>query len=197
MIKYSFLKHYLIAFSLMAFASISVKAQNSLGVTGTYAIATDDLAKGAENGYGATLHWRHHVDEYFSMGINAGYVTFANKNTDSKISPLIDGDKLNIIPVTAAFQVTFNGMKTSASSDSKLNPFIGLDLGWAYGNMKLVTESKSFFVMAPQIGLDYAVNDQLVFLLSAKDNILVYNRYVGGTDILSYVGINLGVYYKF
>jgi hypothetical protein len=197
MIKYSFLKHYLIVFSLIAFASVSVKAQYSLGVTANYAIATDDLAKGANNGYGATIHGRYHFDEYFSMGIDAGYVTFENKKTDSKVSPLIDGDRLNIIPVVADFQITFNGMKVNASSDAKLSPFISLGLGWAYGNMKLVTESKSFFVMAPQFGLDYAVNDQLTFRLSAKDNILVYNRFVGGTDILSYVGINLGGYYKF
>jgi hypothetical protein len=196
--KYSFLKQYLIVFFLTGCTSLSVRAQYSLGLTANYAIATDDLAKGAKNGYGATLQGRYHFDEILSMGIDVGYITFENKKTDSKISPLIDGDRLNIIPVTASFQVNLRSKKKSESDpDAKLSPLIGLDLGWATANMNLESGSKSYFAIAPQVGLDYALNDQMVLRFSAKDNVFIYKRLVGGTDILSYVGINLGGYYKF
>ena len=187
--NFPFFKQILLAVILSSAISFSAKAQYSLGVTANYGIATDDLAKAANNAFGGTLQLRYHYDDYIKMGIDVGYISFGNKNTDSKVSPLIDGNKLNIIPVTAVFEVHFN--------NKKLHPFMALDLGWAHANLNLITNSKNFGIVAPQFGLDYAVSDQFFLRASAKDNILVYNRLNSGSDLMSYVGINIGGYYKF
>ncbi len=187
--KFSYLKQLLIAVVLISTGSFSAKAQYSLGFTANYGLATDDLAKAAKNAFGGTLQLRYHYDDYIKMGIDVGYISFENKNTDSKVSPLIDGNKLNILPITAVFEVHFN--------NNKFHPFMAIDLGWAYANLKLITNSKNFVIVAPQFGLDYAVSDQLFIRASVKDNILIYNRLNSGSDLMSYIGLNVGAYYKF
>ncbi len=182
-------KHIVIAFMLTAIASFSAKAQYSFGVSLNYAIAADELRPAANNGYGITLEGRKIIDEYVKVGVNVGYVTFANKKTDSKVSPLIDGDNLNIIPVTLTSMVYFN--------DTKLNPYISLDLGWATANMKLESGAKNFMMLAPGIGLDYTIAEQLSAQFFVKDNIMIYNRYKEGSDLLNFITINLGGTYKF
>ena len=195
------IKQFVFVLFFITTAAFTAKAQYNYGVTLNYAIAIDDLAKGVQNGYGATFHACYNFDEYVSGGINVGYVTFANKNSDSKVSPLIDGNSLNIIPVTASIKVYIASAddKPGAKqpSDNMCRPYFGLDFGWARGNVKLQTGSKDFVVIAPQFGLDFKISEQFKLRFSALDNVLIYNRLPGGSDILSYVGINVGGMYKF
>lgn len=180
------MKQCLLALFVLSSACLSLKAQNSIGATLNYGIANDDLGKAAKNGYGATLQARHHFDEYISAGIDVGYMTFENKKSDSKVSPMINGERLNVIPVTAVCELHFN--------NEKLKPFFALDLGWAHANLLLPTGAKSFVIVAPQIGVDYTVSESFCLRLSVKDNVMIYNRLEGGSDLMSYVGINLGGY---
>ena len=182
-------------------ASFSAKAHANFGVTFNYAVAIDDLANGAKNGYGATFHACYNFDEYISAGLNVGYETFVNKNSDSKVSPLIDGKSLTLMPVTASIKVYIASSDdkpgAKQAEENKLRPFFGLDFGWATGNIVLQTGSKNFVVVAPQFGVDYKMSESFKLRLSAMDNVLIYNRLAGGSDILSYVGLNIGGMVKF
>lgn len=183
------IKQILAALIITLVAATTTKAQFSIGATATYALATDDLGNAAKNGYGGTLHLRYNIGELIKVGIDAGYVMFSNKNTDSKVSPLIDGNTLSIIPVTAAFQFYF--------TEDKWRPFMALDAGWAYANLNLVTGGKNYVMVAPQFGCDYTMSEQVSLRLSVKDNLMIYDRLAGGSDIISYLGFNLGAMYKF
>jgi hypothetical protein len=86
------IKHFGTLLLLISISSFTAKAQYSFGVSLNYALGTDDLAAGAKNGYGATLHANYDFSEYLMGSLNVGYVSFANQNNDSKISPMIDGN---------------------------------------------------------------------------------------------------------
>ena len=182
-------------------ASYTAKAQYNFGATLTYAIATDDLGGGAKNGFGGTFHASYNFSEYLVGGINAGYLTFANKNNDSKISPLIDGSSLYLIPVTVGVKVYIASFddKPGAKqpSDNKWRPYFGMDFGWATGNLKLTTESKNYAVIAPQFGIDCKLSESVKLRFSAINNLIIYNRLAYGSDVLSFVGINFGGIFKF
>jgi hypothetical protein len=186
---------------LITVGAFQVKAQYNFGATFNYAWATDDLGAGAKNGFGGTFHASYNFSEYLSGGLNAGYVTFANKNTDSKVSPMIDGASLYLIPVTVGVKVyvaSFDDKPGAKQpSDNKVRPYFGFDLGWATGNLKLITSSKNYAVIAPQFGIDFKVSEGMKIRLSAINNLIVYNRLAYGSDVLSYVGFNVGGIFKF
>jgi hypothetical protein len=82
-------------------------------------------------------------------------------------------------------------------SDNKWRPYFGLDLGMATGNLKLVTDSKLYAVIAPQFGVDCKLNESVKLRFSAINNLLIYNRLAYGSDVLDYVGLNIGGIFKF
>jgi hypothetical protein len=186
---------------LFVLTSYSAKAQYSFGVSLNYAIASDDLAKAANNGYGATFHTVYTFDEYLSAGLNVGYVTFTNKNSDSKVSPLINGNNLQIIPVTVNAKVYFGSINekpgAKSAAENTVRPFFGVDLGWATANLQLLTGSKNYVVIAPQLGTDFKVSDNFKVCLNVIDNVMAYNRLNGGSDIISWYAVSLGGMYKF
>ncbi|MEI6507102.1 MAG: OmpW family outer membrane protein [Bacteroidota bacterium] len=184
-----FLKPAVIAFCFFLSLSFTSKAQYSVGVTGNYMIPSSEFGSAAKPGFGATVEIRKIFSDIIKAGINIGYASFENKNSDSKISPLIDGKTLTIIPVTLSAQVYFN--------DNKFRPFIGLDLGWATANLKLTTDAKNYFIMAPQLGVEYKLSEQVFIHLTAKDNLMFYERTAHASDLMSMVGINFGLTYKF
>jgi len=186
---------------LTSLVSFTAKAQYNFGASLNYAFATDDLAAGAKNGYGATFHASYDFSEYLMGGINVGYLTFANKNTDSKVSPMIDGNSLYFIPVTAGVKVyvaSFDDKPGAKQpSDNKWRPYFGFDLGWATGNLKLSTDSKNYAVIAPQFGIDCKLSEGVKLRFSAVNNLIIYNRLAYGSDVLSFVGLNVGGIFKF
>ena len=186
---------------LISLTAFTAKAQYDFGATLNYSFATDDLASGAKNGYGATLHASYNISEYLIAGLNAGFVTFANKNTDSKVSPLIDGNSLYLIPVTAGVKVYVASFDDKPGAkqpyDNKWRPYFGFDLGWATGNLKLETNSKNYAVIAPQFGIDCKLSEGVKLRFSAINNLIIYNRLAYGSDVLSYVSLNVGGIFKF
>jgi hypothetical protein len=195
------IKQFGIVLMLVSMVTFTAKAQYNFGVSLNYAVATDDLAAGAKNGYGATLHANYDFSEYFTGCLNAGYVTFANKNSDSRVSPLIDGNSLYLIPVTVGVKVyvaSFDDKPGAKQpSDNKWRPYFGFDLGWATGNLKLITDSKNYGVIAPQFGIDCKLSESVKLRFSAINNLIIYNRLPFGSDVLDYVAINIGGIFKF
>lgn len=199
--KYTLINRFLSVLIFVALTTYTAKAQYSFGATFNYAFATDDLAIGAKNGLGGTFHVCYTFSDYLEGSLNAGYVTFQNKNTDSKISPLIDGNSLYLIPVTLGVKVYIASAddKPGAKqpSENKWRPYFGLDLGWATGNLKLITDSKNYVVIAPQFGIDCKLSESFKLRFSAMNNLIIYNRLPAGSDVLSYVGLNVGGIIKF
>ena len=83
------------------------------------------------------------------------------------------------------------------SSENRWRPYFGLDLGWATGNLKWVTDSKNYAVIAPQFGIDCKLSEGVKLRFSAMNNLIIYNRLPYGSDVLSYVGLNVGGIFKF
>lgn len=198
----SFIKPAILSVILIFVLSTNMEAQNSFGVSANYSIAASELGQGAKNGFGATIHYIKAFDEYVSLGVSVGYVNFANKNTDSKISPLINGTALQIIPVTLDAKVYFGSIiegpgEKKAADEKTWRPFVGVDVGWATANMKLVTNSKNYFTGGPQIGVDYRVNDNFKIRFNVMDNLMIYNRLTYSYDIISWTSLNVGGIFKF
>ena len=196
------IKHFGILLLLISISSYTAKAQFNFGISLNYAICTDDLTAGTKNGYGATFHANYDFSEYLMGCLNVGYVTFANQNNDSKISRMLNGKDLYLIPVTVGVKVYVASYddKPGAKqpSDNKLRPYFGLDLGMATGNLNLVTGNAfQAAVIAPQFGVDYKLNESVKLRFSAINNLLIYNRLAYGSDVLDYVGINVGGILKF
>ena len=51
--------------------------------------------------------------------------------------------------------------------------------------------------MAPQLGVEYKLSEQVFIHLTAKDNLMFYERTAHASDLMSMVGINFGLTYKF
>jgi len=190
-----------LAVLVLILVAFRANSQWNYGATLNYSFPIDDLYKGANNGYCGKVHVFYTFDEYISAGITSGYMTFQNKNSDSKISPLIDGKSLNIIPVMGSFKVYLGSIDdrpgVEKKAENKLKVYLGLDVGWAYANLNLITNTKNCVIIEPALGMDYAIADHFCLRFCLTDDVIIYNRLNGGSDLLSFVGLSIGGVTKF
>ena len=120
------------------------------------------------------------------VGLNTGYYSFTSQASD-KIT-------FTVIPVLGVFDYYFmtDGIK----------PYAGLDLGMYLGQVALDGKSDGIdatnkFGIAPHAGVAYGISDAMDVFGSVGYN-WIFNKDDGkGTKDLTYIGVSLGVNYKF
>jgi len=134
-------------------------------------------------GGGATLHANYFLNEWFAVGVNAGFFHFPGSDTGLFSSPSI-----NIVPVTLSLGLfpNFGGDETD------LRPQFGVDLG-----MYVLTSSaegvaaEADFGFALVLGSGVAVADNVKIFGNAKPHFILSSNSEFG--FISYLDVVLGV----
>jgi outer membrane protein W len=151
---------------------------------------------------GANLKFGKHLDDYLRLNIGAGFysVPFKSLNIEGVQRPTSDA-VLNIIPVTLGAEFYFLGTKAD-KTPSKVKPFLGVDLGWAY-TMQNETDlapamNRNNFILAPTFGVAYEMSDAFHLFAAARNNIIIYQYRdkLNWDQPFQLVGINLGLQIK-
>jgi len=196
--------------TLFVFAGTSVFGQGpQVGVNLRSGVPVGDFADYAGFGIGGGVNFNYLVSENFSVGIEAGYMSFL----ENELSPEITGSS-TVIPIIA------NARYIIGTGD--LRPFIGLGLGYTAVNQTVEIDLSAFsgeveefdesyggFTIAPHVGLMYNVVENVNIYLAADYSTILNeaegvevveddNAVTGGAEAVvldpySYVGINLGV----
>ncbi|MFN4973533.1 MAG: outer membrane beta-barrel protein [Bacteroidota bacterium] len=152
---------------------------------------------------GVNLKYGMHLDDYLRLNIGTGFyaVPFESLNIEGVQRATSDA-VLNIIPVTLGAEFYFLGTKAD-KTPSKIKPYIGIDLGWAY-TMQNKTDlapatNRNNFIFAPTFGIAYEMSDGLHLFGAVRNNMIIYQY----RDIINWdqpfqlVGVNLGVQFTF
>lgn len=169
----------LVCLSLVSFNSI---AQMSIGLDGGLLKSTED---NAESLLGGELTFKYDVTDVFRVGANLGYYQTSDEVLSIKFTS-------SLVPVSISGEYLF--------LEEKFRPYAGLHLGLLKVGAK-VGDSKtsdSYFSLAPVIGVDYEVSDQLGINFNFKYGFAFYkNDFTDEMESFSTISPNIGVYYKF
>ena len=169
-------------------------------------IPVGGFSDGFNVGFGFGITGKYSLQENMAVGANLNYNSFKGDRAYLGNNLLYANDWHNKAAITA-----FTGLFEYYFSTEKLKPYAGADLGfyfwrvkWDYyydpwinngGNLVKVHESGSSsgteLGIAPTGGIYYDLSDQLVLNGNLKFNLMLTE------SNLNYVGINLGLFYKF
>lgn len=152
---------------------------------------------------GANLKLGFWKDDYLRFNIGTGFYQMPyNEILVDGVARAVDGANLSIIPVTVGAEFYFLG-ETADKQPSKVKPFFGLDLGFAYTMQSesnlAPAKNRNELIFAPTFGIAYKLSEYVDFVAAVRNNVLIYQR----EDVARYdqpfqlVGINLGFNYKF
>lgn len=197
---------------IVAASMFTSNAQISVGLTGGMGLPMGDMADkakmSADLGFGGGITARYWLNEKMAVGLNASYFSFGVQDLPSGVTASIA-----VMPITAAFDYYF--------MEDGIKPFVGLELGMINVSPKSnqtsnglnfeATASTTGLLVAPVVGVTYGITDAIDISLNAK---YMYGMTDGKIDFTTkapgysktdsqdwyattYVGINLGVSYKF
>lgn len=150
---------------------------------------------------GATVDYKFHFNDVASVGVSLGwyvffdqrdYDTYTLKSETMSLSGM-QNRYINSIPIL----VTANYFLMSGA---KVSPFAGLGIGTTYNEAALVMGMYSLYVdswhftLAPELGARINLAPGVSGLLSGRYNVNFENA---DLDTQSYIGLNIGVMWKF
>ena len=197
---------------IVAVTMFTSNAQISVGLTGGLGLPMGDMAEKTKmnvgTGFGGGITARYWLNEKMAVGLNASYFSFKPNDVPSGATA-----SMTVMPISAAFDYYL--------MDEGFKPFVGLELGMINNSISITqtvsgvsaesTASKTGLLVAPVVGIAYSVTDAIDISLNAK---YMYGMTDGKVDVTTkfngssvtqsqdwyattYVGINLGVSYKF
>jgi hypothetical protein len=193
----------LVAFTLFA-CNWASTAQMSAQVTYQFGLPVTEYSGNMGTSVaGANLKLGFWKDEYLRFNIGTGFYQMPyNDILVDGVARVVDGANLSIIPVTVGAEFYFLG-ETADKQASKIKPFFGLDLGYAFTMQSesniAPAKNRNEIIFAPTFGIAYKMSEYLDFVVAARNNVLIYQR----QDVARYIqpfqllGINVGFNYKF
>lgn len=193
---------------IVAATMFTSNAQISVGLTGGVGLPMGDFGDKAKlnlgTGFGGGITARYWLNEKMAVGLNASYFSFTPNDIPSGATA-----SMSVLPISAGFDYYF--------MEEGIKPFAGLELGIVNNSISSsssgidVTGSKTGLIVAPVLGVAYGITDAIDVSLNAK---YMYGMTDGKIDLTAkgngvsltqsqdyfnttYVGVNLGVSYKF
>ncbi len=161
---------------------ISANAQIKVGACLNVGMPMGDFADGSGLGVGLTAYGKYMVTDKVAVGAQIGAIRFGEKDNN--------GVKTTIMPITGLVNYYF--------LTNKFMPYVGADLG-IYSVKSEVSilnttysDTNSKIGLAPVIGMEYGISGNMYF-----DGNLKYNTIFAEGGSLSFLGINLGLVFKF
>ncbi len=164
-----------LAFIMAGLFVTNAHAQVSVGANfGMYKTAVEN----ADPVYGFNIAGKYNFTDNLRAGINLGYYFKTTEILGTKITSYT-------MPVAAGVEYVF------LSSD--FSPFAGLDVGlYNYGaRSKNSSSSKSYFGVAPIVGVEYKLADNLLLTGNFKYHLLL------NEDVKNGLGFNIGAAFLF
>jgi opacity protein-like surface antigen len=193
-VKLSTMKKLFILF-LFGFFAVSSQAQISIGASIGPQFPIGDMADASSIGFGINFSGKYKLNKNMAVGVNLGFNGFSSKSitilgaSGDSILPITIKSSYRTIPITGFFEYLFG--------KGKIRPYVAGDLGLYSVGSKVetmgveVSASKMRVGFAPSAGVYYALNKKISLMGNLK-----YNYISGDGGSISYVGLNLGGYYK-
>jgi hypothetical protein len=145
---------------------------------------------------GVNLKINKHIDDYLRVSLGAGYhiIPFKSLNVGG-VQQEVSSVNLTAIPVTLGSQFFFGGIKW--------RPYISLDLGYILtmqGKSDFApAKNRNNFIVAPALGINYMLNDNLALNIGARNNVIIYQfrDIEDSNEAFQLLAIELGINYKF
>jgi opacity protein-like surface antigen len=173
--------------ALLCIGTTGMFAQFKVGGTIGVQIPIGSMADGMKTGFGFNVAGKYMLSDNFDLGLNIGWARFGVE--DVGVEDVTASGQF--IPVTALAEYHFN-------SSGKVKPYIGADMGLYVFKVKAksggytASTSDSYFGLAPVVGIEYEMKENLALAANLK-----YNYVIIEGDDGQYLGINVGVIYKF
>ncbi|MCE2786683.1 MAG: outer membrane beta-barrel protein [Bacteroidota bacterium] len=188
----------IIIFALLGLFAIQAHAQYSVGINIAPSFPISRYSGDMNTSLvGVNLKINKHVDDYLRFSLGAGYhiIPFKSLNVGGVQTEVSDVN-LMVIPVTLGSQFFFGG--------TKWRPYISLDVGYVLTTQnKLINEDKIInrnnFIVAPALGINYVLNDNLALNIGARNNVIIYQfrDIEDSNEAFQLLAIEMGINYKF
>ncbi|PQA56148.1 OmpW family outer membrane protein [Siphonobacter curvatus] len=169
---------------LFAFSIQNSQAQIQIGAHGAYAISTPKV-EGDKNTWGGGLQARYFITPQFAAGVGVNLLS-------QKVDFAGVDVKTSILPITAMAEYFF--------TEEGIRPYAGVKTGIYVQSVSALgsKESESVFGVAPKIGLQVPIVDNLALFAEGEYNFMFNKKeYVdqGADKTERYIQLNLGVVY--
>jgi opacity protein-like surface antigen len=168
----------------------SAWAQINVGATVGLQIPTGTTGDFLKTGFGIDLLGKYMLNENVAVGLDVGWARFGMDMSDYDVPSGYDvSGSGSYIPITALIEYHFG--------TGQVKPFVGADLGLYIARAKVsvegisVSESQTNFGIAPVVGIEYDIQENMAFTANLK-----YNYIMADGDDDNYIGINLGMIFK-
>lgn len=178
----------LFVFAAIMIASTNVNAQISVSANLGLASNTEDPFYSRSQGWGSdgtlglNLEVKYDISDALRVGASAGYYSKSNhvNNVFSYGSPI--KISLYAMPICGLVEYSF--------SDGKFSPYAGANFGlYSFGaRVDGVSVSSGYFGLAPVVGANYSLSDNLAINANAKYHYVMYDG-----EASSLYSINVGV----
>jgi outer membrane protein W len=175
-------KIYSILVVCLSIVSFSSMAQMSVGLGGGLLKSTEENAEGL---FGGEVNFKYDVTDQIRAGVNLGFYQKTEELLGLKYGS-------STAPISVLGEYSF--------LEGKFRPYLGLHLGAMrigakVGNSKT---SETYFSLAPVVGADYQVTDNIGVNFNFKYGFAFYkNEILDEVENFSTTSPNIGVFYKF
>ena len=187
----------IIIISLLGLFAIQAHAQYSVGINIAPSFPISRYSGDMNTSLaGVNLKINKHVDDYLRFSLGAGYhiIPFKSLNVGG-VQQEVSSINLMAIPVTLGSQFFFGG--------TKWRPYISLDLGYILTIQDksdfAPAKNRNNFIVAPALGINYMLNDNLALNIGARNNVIIYQfrDIKDSNEAFQLLAIELGINYKF
>ena len=166
----------LFVFAAIMIASTNVNAQ--ISVSANLGLLSNTAAE-SEGTLGLNLEVKYDISDALRVGASAGYYSKSDELNGIKVSS-------NTMPICGLVEYSF--------SDGKVSPYAGANFGLYKfgerlgGSYKYLNVSSGYFGLAPVVGANYSLSDNLAINANAK-----YHYVITEGEASSLYSINVGV----
>jgi outer membrane protein W len=162
----------LFVFAAIMIASTNVNAQ--ISVSANLGLLSNTAAE-SEGTLGLNLEVKYDISDALRVGASAGYYSKSDELNGIKVSS-------NTMPICGLVEYSF--------SDGKVSPYAGANFGlYSFGaRVDGVSVSSGYFGLAPVVGANYSLSDNLAINANAK-----YHYVMTEGEASSLYSINVGV----
>ena len=188
----------IIIFALLGLFAVNVNAQYSIGFNFAPVFPISRYSGELTSSVSAAnFKINKHVDDYLLVSLGAGYYILPFKSLNiGGVQTDVSDINLTVIPVTLGSQFFFGG--------TKWRPYISLDVGYVLTTQnKLISEvelsNRNNFIIAPALGINYMLNDNLALNMGARNNVIIYQfrDIEDSNEAFQLLAIEMGINYKF
>ncbi len=172
---------YSILIVCLSLVSLNSTAQISVGINGGLIKSTED---NAESLFGGELSLKYDVSDQVRAGLNLGFY----QKTDELVGVKYGS---SLLPISISGEYLF--------LEDKFRPYGGLHIGVMRAGVKIGNSksSESYFSLAPVVGVDYQVTDNIGVNFNFKYGFAFYkNDFTDELENFSTISPNIGLFYK-